>query len=70
MAAGLTVETIMLPTIIDGLEHMRKTIKTLLDVKATLTIDEVLPLKDITVEWIESLASLKPFGTDNPEPVF
>ena len=37
--------------------------------EATLTINEVLPLKDITVEWIESLASLKPFGTDNPEPI-
>ncbi len=64
MAAGLTVETIMLPTIIDGLEQYAKDHQDLIDTKATLTIDEVLPLKDITVEWIESLASLKPFGTD------
>ena len=69
MAAGLTVETIMLPTIIDGLEQYAKDYQDLLDAKATLTIDEVLPLKDITVDWIESLASLKPFGTDNPEPI-
>ena len=69
MAAGLTVETIMLPTIIEGLEQYAKDYQDLLDTKATLTIDEVLPLKDISVEWIDSLASLKPFGTDNPEPV-
>jgi len=69
MAAGLTVETIMLPTIIEGLEQYAKDHRDLLDAKATLTIDEVLPLKDITVDWIESLSSLKPFGTDNPEPV-
>ena len=69
MAAGLTVETIVLPTIIEGLEQYAKDHQDLLDAKATLTIDEILPLKEITVDWIESLASLKPFGTDNPEPV-
>ena len=69
MAAGLTVETILLPTIIEGLEQYAKDHQDLLDAKATLTIDEVLPLKEITVEWIDSLANLKPFGTDNPEPV-
>ena len=52
-----------------GLEQYAKDHQDLLDAKATLTIDEVLPLKEITVDWIESLASLKPFGTDNPEPV-
>ncbi len=52
MAAGLMgeAETIMLPTIIDGQNNMLKTIKTYQDAKATLTIDAVLPLKDITVE--------------------
>ncbi|MGM9903948.1 MAG: single-stranded-DNA-specific exonuclease RecJ [Enterococcus sp.] len=35
-----------------------------------LMIDEVVSPKDITVEGIESLRLLAPFGTDNPEPTF
>ncbi len=67
MAVGLTVETILLPTIEGLLEQYAKDHQDLLDAKAT-TID-ALPLKEITVDWIESLASWKLFERITLKPV-
>lgn len=38
--------------------------------RPVLTLDAVLPPSDLTMEMVQRLASLEPFGTGNDEPVF
>lgn len=69
MAAGLTIETVLLPSIMKGLESFAQKHLDLLTAKPVLNIDEWIAMEDVDVNWIESLSSLKPYGTDNDEPV-
>lgn len=69
MAAGLTIETVLLPSIMNGLESYAQKHLDLLKAKPILNVDEWIAMEDVDVNWIESLSSLKPYGTDNDEPV-
>lgn len=69
MAAGLTIETVLLPSIMKGLESFAQKHLDLLTAKPVLNIDEWIAMEDVDVNWIESLSGLKPYGTDNDEPV-
>lgn len=69
MAAGLTIETVLLPSIMNGLESYAQKYLDLLKAKPILNVDEWIAMEDVDVNWIESLSSLKPYGTDNDEPV-
>lgn len=70
MAAGLSLETVLLPAFIEKLEYFASEHAELLQAETILNIEQVLELSAVTVEFIEQLEYLKPFGSDNPEPLF
>ena len=70
MAAGLSFSYELLPQIQTKLEKHLSELGIGKESKETLSIDAELPISKITVEYIEMLKSLAPFGTDNPSPYF
>ena len=70
MAAGLTVKKENLEPLQEKLiEHIENTYKAEHFQKA-LTIDAILDFTDIDIQLARELDQLRPFGTENPEPVF
>ncbi|MFW7432612.1 single-stranded-DNA-specific exonuclease RecJ [Vagococcus carniphilus] len=70
MAAGLTFEISKLDKIKEMLSEFMKTQGYDISIKEELQIDSQLELEKVTVEFIETLRLLAPFGTDNPAPHF
>lgn len=70
MAAGLTVKKKNLSLLRKNLEHHIQTAYSEKDFQKTLPIDAVLNFEDITFELAKDIDTLRPFGTENPEPVF
>lgn len=70
MAAGLTLETILIPALMEKLEQFANENASLLQSETVLMIEQSLKLSDVTVEYIEQLEQLQPYGTNNPEPLF
>lgn len=70
MAAGFSIETQHIKAFKQALT---KTISMVIDAKSltpTLHIDAQIHLDNITQELFSRLEAFKPFGTDNPEPIF
>jgi single-stranded-DNA-specific exonuclease len=70
MASGLTLSPDRLPDLAEGLRNHLKTHYAPDDFAKTLTIDAVLDINDICLDLARDLDRLRPFGTDNPEPLF
>ena len=70
MAAGLSVETVMLPGFMEAIETYAKQHPELLEDEKVISIEEALSLSQVNVEFIDSLQALKPYGTNNAEPIF
>lgn len=70
MAAGLSFEVDKLATIQSLLNKELEERGLLEEQKEVIAIDGVLGIGDINVPFIETLAKLDPFGTDNPVPQF
>jgi len=70
MASGLTLSPDRLPDLAKGLQNHLKTHYAPDDFAKTLTIDAVLDTNDICLDLARDLDRLRPFGTDNPEPLF
>ncbi|TFJ44013.1 single-stranded-DNA-specific exonuclease RecJ [Carnobacterium divergens] len=70
MAAGLTLPIEHIEALQTQLNHYALTHDLVGNLNEELAIDETIELADITVAAIEEIASLAPFGTDNPKPVF
>ena len=70
MAAGLSVETVMLPGFMEAIETYAKQHPELLEDEKVIPIEEALSLSQVNVEFIDSLQALKPYGTNNAEPIF
>lgn len=69
MAAGLSLNKEELPALISNLELMlRDSISS--QTKDDLMIDAKIDIDMITIEFIESLNKLAPFGNQNPSPYF
>lgn len=70
MAAGFTVETEKLVLLEEKLQHFATQNIKDEDLIKTLKVDCELPLDLLSVKIQEEIASFKPFGMQNPEPVF
>lgn len=70
MAAGMTLDTENLPKLKAHLEKEISQLKQTTDVKVELQIDTQIDLSEITVDVINEIKLLAPFGMDNPEPTF
>jgi single-stranded-DNA-specific exonuclease len=70
MASGLSLSPDRLNELESGLQAHLHTHYTPADFSKTLTIDAVLDPTDICLDLARDLDRLRPFGTDNPEPLF
>jgi single-stranded-DNA-specific exonuclease len=70
MASGLTLSPDRLSDLAEGLQNHLKANYGPADFSRTLTIDAVLDMTDICLDLARDLDRLRPFGTDNPEPLF
>lgn len=70
MAAGLTIDTVMLPALMERLASYAKEHEADLTAATVVEVAQALPISEASVTLIDSLRHLKPYGTDNPEPVF
>ncbi len=69
-AAGCTLEMENIEKLSEGLEDIaRGTLKDE-DLIPCITVDDCLKLSDITIDSINDIRSIEPFGSGNPEPVF
>src|SRR5690606_29052710 len=69
MAAGMTLK-------IDDVDHLRERLNTIAneflkpeDFVLETEVDGIVSLDEITIETIEQLEKLAPYGTDNPNPI-
>lgn len=69
-AAGMTFELDKLPEIKSVIADFIVTHKIDMSQKNILNIDGALPLSEMTLDTIKSLAQLAPFGQGNPKPHF
>nr|NJM01113.1 single-stranded-DNA-specific exonuclease RecJ [Desulfobacula sp.] len=70
MASGLTVKKDNLDILNEKLQAHIQTSYSQKDFQKTLTIDAVLDPQDIDIHLAREIDRLRPFGIDNPEPVF
>ena len=69
MAAGLTVEAANIDELRASLDELVATSLDDAELEATLSVDLVVDLAEVTMQTISDLDSLSPFGAGNPEPV-
>jgi single-stranded-DNA-specific exonuclease len=70
MAAGMTLSVEDIEELRNRLVQQANEILTEEDFIPVTTVDTVCTLSDVTIEAIEQLAMLAPFGVENPRPVF
>ena len=70
MAAGLSIETVRLPGFMDAIESYANQHPEFFEEENVISIEESLSLSQVNVEFIDSLQALKPYGTNNAEPIF
>lgn len=70
MAAGLAFSTTPFEEVKSGLCKTVKEMSQGKDLKPFLNIDLELTPDDITVDLVEQLSQLEPFGANNPSPIF
>src|SRR5690606_13892303 len=70
MAAGLTVPLENIEQVRAKLNEYAITQQVAGEMGEEVQIDKVLEISDLTVDVIEEINQLAPFGTDNPKPTF
>jgi single-stranded-DNA-specific exonuclease len=70
MASGLTLSLDRLTDLATGLQNYLQSHYTRDDFSKTLTIDAILDISDIHLDLVQDLDRLRPFGMNNPEPLF
>jgi single-stranded-DNA-specific exonuclease len=69
-AVGFTLEEIHVEALARGLEDVAQGLLNEADLIPVIEIDAMLRLSDLTLETMNQIESLSPFGSGNPEPVF
>ena len=69
-AAGCTLEKENIESLSQGLEDIARTVLKDEDLIPSITVDDCLRLSDLSIDSINDIRSLEPFGSGNPEPVF
>jgi len=70
MAAGLQIAVPKIESLRTALDQTLQTISSDQDLLPVLPIDYTLDLSDITAKLLDEIATIGPFGVQNPEPVF
>ncbi len=70
MASGLTVKKENIKTLGQNLARHIESTYCAEDFQKTITVDAVLDLRDVTFDLANEIDRLRPFGMENPEPVF
>ena len=68
-AAGLTMEAAHIPNLQEQLIRYADDMLDADDLEPTLALDAIVPLRDITLDFVEQLEALAPYGAGNPTPV-
>ena len=68
-AAGLTMDAAHIPHLQEQLIRYADDVLDPDDLEPTLELDAVVPLRDITLDFVEQLEALAPYGAGNPTPV-
>jgi len=69
-AAGCTLKRENIKSLSEGLEDIAQNILKDEDLIPFITVDGQLSLSELTIDSINDIRSLEPFGSGNPEPVF
>lgn len=70
MAAGMTLEEAHLNNLSSRLNKVADELMTEAMLKPIISIDSMCQIDDISVEMIETIAKLEPYGVANPKPKF
>lgn len=70
MACGMSIDRVNFSEWQASIEQAAEEFTEVLSAKPSLQVDDVITTKQITLENIDSLQKLRPFGTDNPKPLF
>ncbi|MGD9161926.1 MAG: single-stranded-DNA-specific exonuclease RecJ [Desulfobacteraceae bacterium] len=69
-AAGCTLERNNIDLLSKGLEDIAQNVLRDEDLIPSITVDDRLNLSELTIDSVNDIRSLEPFGSGNPEPVF
>lgn len=70
MAAGMSIETAKIASLREALNEYALPFFEEIQKGDSILIDEVLTLEEANIEFLQEIDLLRPFGTDNPKPVF
>lgn len=70
MAAGMTLPVENIESLKQSLNEEAEKLQETTEFMDELAVEEESKIKDISVDAIKEIELLKPFGTDNPKPVF
>jgi len=70
LAAGLTIQEKNINAFRKKINHFAKDLLEFRDLIPTITIDCEVPLSSLSLELMEKIEQLEPFGEGNPEPLF
>ncbi|MCK5311060.1 MAG: single-stranded-DNA-specific exonuclease RecJ [Desulfobacteraceae bacterium] len=70
MAAGVTVKKNNIEQFKESMENYMESNFSMDDFKKSVTIELAISLDEITFELAKGISRLRPFGTENPEPLF
>ena len=69
-AAGCTLDRENIELLSQGLEEIARSVLKDEDLIPSITVDDCLKLAELTIDAVNDIRSLEPFGSGNPEPVF
>lgn len=70
MAAGLSLRTESIPALNEKMLAYTQPYHDEIEKGMSVHIDDVLELKEVNITFLQEVNLLRPFGTDNPKPVF
>lgn len=70
MAAGLSVSVDQVSQLSYALNNFTSVYAEQIKQGATIEVDEYLDVDEVTLDFLNEIDQLKPFGTDNPKPIF
>lgn len=70
MAAGMSVNTENIPQLLTAMNEYAAPLHDEIVKGDLIQIDEILTLSDVNIDLLKEIELLRPFGTDNPKPIF
>lgn len=70
MAAGMSLPAADLAAFSEKINNYAARYHDAIVLGESIYIDAILPLADVTLPFLKELELLKPYGTDNPKPIF